>query len=216
MNVLSRLRPLIITVVAVAGLTAGVAYATGAVAPGSPTDGPPAPALPDTGVTSVTPADGVAFPVLGRAPTASDTLPAAALNILGAQQQSFQLAPRLARLVSSSASGDVYLVPGSGELCLVTVTSAGQASSGCSTDSEARSQGLTLIAAPNSGQPDYVVTGVTPGTSTQATIATADGGTTRAAVSSGGGYSAALTSAPVSVIAGGGTQDVTQFPVPTG
>jgi hypothetical protein len=123
-------RRLAIAAVAVSiAATLGVAVASGALDNGATSQGfPPASPipLPNAGATTVSAAVKASLAVFQRARSASDALPAVALDAgLAQAQHDFGVNPALSRLAQTGPNASIYLVPGSieDEVCAVAILS---------------------------------------------------------------------------------------------
>lgn len=196
-----RIASLVALSVGCCGVTAGVAIASGTFAAGSdPTDPGPSPAIANRGVAAYSVTQKAAFPAFSRAATASDILPPAAMKIAGNAQVMLGMNPSLARQVSNDRSGATYIIPGTNEVCLLTLPSdTGIASNSCTTSDVAASKGLMLVGYPHSGQASYQVLGVAPGHAKMVKITDISGQTLSTTVSAEGGYSALVSTPPSNV-----------------
>lgn len=82
-----------------------------------------------TGIQSVPLDVAVSFPAFARGRNSLDDLPSSMLGGLAQEQSDYGVNPGLSRLLLSSASAKVWLVPGHGLLCMVAEEGPRQASS---------------------------------------------------------------------------------------
>jgi len=162
-----------------------------------PWDGPTPPAVPGAGLARVSAASAAAFPVLARPAQARDVLPRSALSILGVQQETTGVNPRLARQVVSGRFGAAYLIPGDGSLCLLVAPAGGPVRSNCTRATKAAADGLLSAGIHEPG--GTLVAGVAPAGWPAVTIVTRVGRPVVLPVNPDGGFTAVLSSPPVAV-----------------
>lgn len=139
-------------------------------------DPPPAPPT-STEAVPATQAQKTAFAVLGQAPSTADTANDLVTQLADQAQRGF--APDDARVVGSTATGPIWLVPANGALCLALEdTSDGSLGASCEPSGTVITRGITV----GDGTtvyglvPDGVTTvDVTDGTSATTTVGIASG-----------------------------------------
>lgn len=109
----------------------------------------PAPtATPGKGTPAIDSAQTTAFAAFRRPQTATDRsliANAQALQALGRAQSESQANPSLARSVYAGTTGSVYLIPGVGKVCAVSVSSTDGVSASCTDTGDAGQEGMGFV-----------------------------------------------------------------------
>lgn len=194
--VVASITGIVVAGAAVAALASSTPDGTG----GSQSSGP-SQAQPDGAVTHPDGEQLGAFVALRRRATAADQHLANdpdVLKTLQASQASAQVNPSLARNVYAGERGTVFLLPGSGNLCLLVTGNAFGRVATCATNAQAGETGLGFVyysTAPSGQLSDFTIAGVLPDGSRDVQIIDDAGHVTPVALSQDNGYWATTTSA---------------------
>ena len=162
-------------------------HRAGQSVPSFPSQVPPPSASPDAGISTPTSTQQAAFSAFRRPGRPSDGVVASnpqVLQGLGQAQRQSQVNPSLAREVHAGADGSVYLVPGDGTLCLVSVGGVG-VTVGCTRDDDAARNGMVFTMTTSDSM---VVRGVYPDGTTRVEVVDDAGRATPVALGPDNGF----------------------------